>query len=108
MAFQSLMASFSEPITALVNHVGSLQTIKGGLERLEDVYNYPLGPSVRRRRCTSRLPAEADRPDRAHNVKFGYSILEPPLLDDLSIAIEPGRGWRWSAPPAAENRRSDG
>ena len=43
VAFQSLMASFSEPITELVNYVGSLQTIKGGLERLEDVYNYPLG-----------------------------------------------------------------
>ena len=42
VAFQSLMASFSEPITALVNQVGSFQTIKGGLERLEDVYNYPL------------------------------------------------------------------
>jgi ABC-type bacteriocin/lantibiotic exporter with double-glycine peptidase domain len=38
VAFQSLMASFSEPITALVNQVGSFQVIKGGLERLEDVY----------------------------------------------------------------------
>src|SRR5262249_51160037 len=42
VAIQSLMASFSEPITALVNQAGSLQVIKGGLERLEDVFNYPL------------------------------------------------------------------
>ena len=52
VAFQSLMASFSEPITALVNQVGSFQTIKGGLERLEDVYNYPLEQrSAERRRA---------------------------------------------------------
>ena len=41
VAFQSLMASFSEPVSELVNYVGSFQTIKGALERLEDVYNYP-------------------------------------------------------------------
>ena len=29
VAFQSLMASFSGPVTELVNYVGSLQTIKG-------------------------------------------------------------------------------
>ena len=45
VAFQSLMASFSEPVNDLVNYFGSMQTIKGGLERLEDVYNYPLGNS---------------------------------------------------------------
>ena len=39
------MASFSEPLAKLVNYFGSLQTIKGELERLEDVYNYPLGDS---------------------------------------------------------------
>ena len=45
VAFQSLMASFSGPVTELVNYVGSFQTIKGALERLEDVYNYPLDKS---------------------------------------------------------------
>ena len=45
VAFQSLMASFSAPVTDLVNYVGSFQTIKGALERLEDVYNYPLDKS---------------------------------------------------------------
>ena len=66
VAFQSLMASFSEPVNDLVNYVGSLQTIKGGLERLEDVYNYPLGNSGNRRRRAGTLPAEADRQDRTH------------------------------------------
>src|SRR5215471_16336744 len=42
VAFQSLAASFSEPFANIVNYFGSLQTIKGTLERLEDVYKYPL------------------------------------------------------------------
>ena len=58
VAFQSLMASFSEPITALVNQVGSFQTIKGGLERLEDVYNYPLQDE----RAERLPPRSASRP----------------------------------------------
>ena len=62
VAFQSLMASFSEPITALVNQVGSFQTIKGGLERLEDVYNYPLEARAQNAARTDPLPAQA-RPD---------------------------------------------
>src|SRR5450631_4926538 len=45
VAFQSLMASFSGPVTELVSYAGSLQTIRGALERLADVYNYPLGNS---------------------------------------------------------------
>src|SRR5207245_1387000 len=42
VAFQSLAASFAEPFGNLVNYFGGLQTIKGALERLEDIYKYPL------------------------------------------------------------------
>jgi NHLM bacteriocin system ABC transporter peptidase/ATP-binding protein len=91
VAFQSLMASFSEPINALVNQIGSLQTIKGGLERLEDVYNYPLEERTK----GSRRPEDVSPKLAGHielsNIVFGYSILEPPLISELSISIAPGR-----------------
>lgn len=87
VAFQSLMASFSEPITGLVNQVGSVQTIKGGLERLEDVYNYPLD----RPKPAEPVPPKLVGRIELVGIEFGYSILEPPLLKDLSITIEPGR-----------------
>src|SRR5882757_9620098 len=89
VAFQSLMASFSEPVTELVNYVGSLQTIKGGLERLEDVYNYPLG-NPEKSTAVERLPAKLPGRIELSNIRFGYSILEAPLLDDISISIQPG------------------
>jgi NHLM bacteriocin system ABC transporter peptidase/ATP-binding protein len=90
VAFQSLMASFSAPITALVNQVGSLQTISGGLERLEDVYNYPLEEQAKGDRGSGNVPAKLTGRIELSNIEFGYSILEPPLISELSISIEPG------------------
>jgi NHLM bacteriocin system ABC transporter peptidase/ATP-binding protein len=90
VAFQSLMASFSEPVTELVNYVGNLQTIKGGLERLEDVYNYPLGAEENRGIPPARFPAKLAGKIELSDLKFGYSILEAPLLDGITISVQPG------------------
>ena len=89
IAFQSLMASFSEPVNELVNYVGSFQTIKGALERLEDVYNYPVDNSSKAV-ATDRFPPKLAGRVELHNIQFGYSVLEPPLLADLSINVPPG------------------
>jgi NHLM bacteriocin system ABC transporter peptidase/ATP-binding protein len=89
VAFQSLMASFSEPVTELVNYVGSFQTIKGALERLEDVYNYPTDKSGEAL-AADRFPPKLAGRVELRNVQFGYSALEPPLLADLSISVPPG------------------
>jgi NHLM bacteriocin system ABC transporter peptidase/ATP-binding protein len=89
VAFQSLMASFSEPVTSLVNYFGSFQTIRGALERLEDVYNYPLDAN-RNLTAAERFPPKLAGSIELHNIHFGYSILDPPLLNDLSIAIRAG------------------
>jgi NHLM bacteriocin system ABC transporter peptidase/ATP-binding protein len=90
VAFQSLMASFSGPVTDLVNYAGSFQTIKGALERLEDVYNYPLDNSGETAVAADRFPPKLTGKIELSNIQFGYSILEPPLLSDLSITIQPG------------------
>jgi NHLM bacteriocin system ABC transporter peptidase/ATP-binding protein len=90
VAFQSLMASFSAPVTELVNYVGNFQTIRGALERLEDVYNYPLDPSGKNAAAADHFPPKLAGRIELNNLQFGYSILEPPLLADLSITVEPG------------------
>ena len=65
VAFQSLMASFSEPINALVQLAAELPDDQGRLARLEDVLQ--LSGRTRGRRCARRraLAAEAVRADRA-------------------------------------------
>jgi NHLM bacteriocin system ABC transporter peptidase/ATP-binding protein len=90
VAFQSLMASFSDPITTLVGQIGSLQTIKGGLERLEDVYNYPLENATPTSAELGTFPPKLAGRIEISNIEFGYSILEPPMISGLSISIEPG------------------
>ena len=72
-----------------VNYVGSFQTIKGALERLEDVYNYPVDNSSKAV-ATDRFPPKLAGRVELHNIQFGYSVLEPPLLADLSINVPPG------------------
>ena len=86
VAFQSLALSFSEPFVNLVNYFGGLQTIKGALERLEDVYRYPLAPPTH----ADALPPKLAGRLELHNISFGYSVLEPPLLADLSLVIPAG------------------
>jgi len=90
VAFQSLMASFSGPVTDLVNYVGSLQTIKGSLERLQDVYNYPADNAGATVLPADRFPPKLAGKIELSNIRFGYSLLEPPLLDNLSITVQPG------------------
>lgn len=90
VAFQSLMASFSEPVANLVNYLSSFQAIKGALERLEDVYNYPLGDSGQNVAAADSFPPKLAGRIELRNIHFGYSALAPPLLADLSLTIEPG------------------
>jgi NHLM bacteriocin system ABC transporter peptidase/ATP-binding protein len=90
VAFQSLMASFSGPVTELVNYVGNFQTIRGALERLEDVYNYPPDKSGKDIVAADRFAPKLTGRVELGNIQFGYSILEPPLLADLSITVQPG------------------
>jgi ABC-type bacteriocin/lantibiotic exporter with double-glycine peptidase domain len=90
VAFQSLMASFSDPVAMLVNQASGFQLIRGALDRLEDVYNYPLGDKPKDGGSESRFPAKLAGRVELRNVQFGYSLLEPPLIAELSIAVSPG------------------
>lgn len=94
VAFQSLMASFAEPIASLVNQASTFQTVTSGLERLHDIFEYPVrsrpsdGPGPPEHQP---LPPKLVGRVELDNITFGYSALESPLITDLSITIEPGR-----------------
>lgn len=87
VAFQSLMASFSAPITMLVQLAGNMLTIRGDLARLEDVFDYPLDPPPPPR--TAMAPKLSGH-IAIENLRFGYSPLEAPLIDGFSLTLEPG------------------
>jgi NHLM bacteriocin system ABC transporter peptidase/ATP-binding protein len=94
-AFQSLMNSFLSPVNRMVNLGGTLQEVKGDMNRLDDVHNAKLDPYAL---GASNTPVTSDLPEGAklagyvefENITFGYSPLEAPLVKDLSISLRPG------------------
>ncbi|GBF35764.1 type I secretion system ATPase, LssB family LapB [Desulfocucumis palustris] len=92
VAFQSLMSSFLEPVNGLVSLGSQLQEMEGDMNRLDDVMRYPADARMRE-----------DQPDGSglelrklegylelKNLTFGYSRLEPPLIEDFSLKLAPG------------------
>ncbi len=92
VALQALLLAFISPVNRLVDLGGTLQEVKGGLARLDDVLNATPDPMA-----GAFAADEADEAPRLEGrlelrgVTFGYSPLEPPLIDGLSLTLEPGR-----------------
>jgi NHLM bacteriocin system ABC transporter peptidase/ATP-binding protein len=91
VAFQSLMASLMEPVNQLVGLGGSLQEVEGEMTRLDDVLNHPVDPAVK---APEQPPAGAPVKLRGQlelrGVTFGYSRLDPPLIEGLDLVVRPG------------------
>ncbi|KJS11500.1 MAG: ABC transporter [Peptococcaceae bacterium BRH_c8a] len=94
VAFQSLMASFMMPVLGLVGLGGQLQEIEADMNRLDDVLKYPVDQQT-------RVNIDEDCPAEAHkklvgyvelqNVSFGYSPMDPPLIESFNLLLKPGQ-----------------
>ena len=90
-AFQSFLASFLSPAMTLVTAGQTLQEMRTQMERVEDVMEYPEDPYF------SDAPVSEDEDyDKLtgavelRNVTFGYSKLDPPLIENFSLNLKPG------------------
>jgi NHLM bacteriocin system ABC transporter peptidase/ATP-binding protein len=103
MAFQSLTLAFLTPVNRLVGLGGQLQEVKGGLNRLDDVLRAPLDPKARpiieAAAPNSQTPNGQTSNGQSPKlegylsmcgVTFGYSRLEPPLIQDFNLSLRPG------------------
>ncbi|HEY1015733.1 MAG TPA: ATP-binding cassette domain-containing protein, partial [Herpetosiphonaceae bacterium] len=89
-AVQALMLSFIAPIQSLVNLGGEIHEAQAGLARLDDALRSPIDPAL------AEPPAAIDPAPLSgrlavSGLSFGYSRLEPPLLSEIDLAVEPGR-----------------
>lgn len=100
VAFQGLMQSFEEPVNNLVNFGSTLQELEGNLIRLDDVLDNPINPLLEKRgsggvgNSLSSSSAQAPRLQgyvELRNVTFGYSPLDPPLIENFNFSIKPGQ-----------------
>ena len=92
VAFQHLMDSFQAPVNALVGLGSTLQTTEMQMQRLNDVRAYEVDslnfPAKEEEKAADfdSLSGDVELKD----VSFGYSPLEPPLLEHFSLHARPG------------------
>ena len=91
MAFQGFLSAFMTPAMTLVSAGQVIQEMRTQMERVEDVMEYPADENV------SNTPAANDQRleklkgrVELKNITFGYSKLDPPLIRDFSMTLEPG------------------
>ena len=92
VAFQALMLGFITPVNRMVDLGGTLQEVKGDVARLDDVLSAPADtPSAPDKKdCPVTFPTTLAGYLELRNVTFGYSPLEPPLIEDFSLSLRPG------------------
>lgn len=92
VAFQTLAASFSSPVTSLINLGSQLQNAEAEMKRIDDVYNYPADEKLLREINDTAVEktVKLDGFLELKNITFGYSRLEEPLLKDFSLKLHPG------------------
>ena len=94
VAFQSLAQSFAAPVNGLVQFGAHLQTVRGDLARLDDVLRYAPDERARRALDAGAVPEPAPAPRGAvelDRVTCGHNVKEPPLIEDVTLSIRPGR-----------------
>ena len=96
MAFNNLIARFQEPVQKLLMLGDTLRNVEMQMQRLDDVKRYKIdslnypGADQTVAFTGNRLSGEITMKD----VSFGYSPLDPPLLEHFDMHLEPGR---WAA-----------
>ena len=92
MAFQNLMNSFQAPMNKIMGLSSTLQTTEMQMQRLNDVKNYKVDslnfPENEEKKsfAKDRLSGELT----INDLNFGYSPLEPPLLQNFNLHIGSG------------------
>lgn len=95
VAFQSLMSSFINPVNQIVEMGGALQEVSATMNRLDDVFNNPVASRDEFKSALEEAEGAVPGPKltgrvELSNVTFGYSRLEPPLIENFSLNLAPG------------------
>ncbi len=92
VAFQSLMVSFTGPVSNVMGLAVMLHYGYADLTRLDDVLHYPI-----EERFSAPPSASKDVPRQLQgylelcDLTFGYSRLEPPLIENFNLQLAPGQ-----------------
>lgn len=98
VAYQALAQEFLKPVNNLVNFGSTLQELEADLTRLDDVLENPVDPEAEREidvdeglgvysKDSFKLAGYVE----LQNLTFGYNRLGEPLIQDLSLSLNPGQ-----------------
>lgn len=105
VAYQSLMASFTGPLSTFVSFGSQLQELEADMNRLDDVLRYPVDAQYEREAREKAQEADPQAPRirvsgdgiklsgevELRNITFGYSPLARPLIEGFNLHIRPGQ-----------------
>ena len=98
LAFTGFLAAFMTPVNQMITLGQQVQEMQTQMERIEDVMRYKVdvpeepvdleeADSMKEEFGREKLRGQVDLKD----VSFGYSPLEPPLIEDFNLHLEPGQ-----------------
>ena len=90
LMFQGFLSSFMSPAMTLVNAGQNIQEMRTQMERVEDVMEYPEDESVVDKNPEVTELEKLRGNIELKNVTFGYSRLERPVIENLSVSIKTG------------------
>ena len=93
VAFQSLVLLFLSPVNRLVTLGSTLQEVKGDMARLDDVLRADIDATAIVEddgALDEGAPVKLSGCLELRNVSFGYSRLEPPLIEGFDLTLRPG------------------
>jgi len=91
VAFQALMAGFSQPVNTLIQLGTRLQEIDGDLKRINDVLHYENETPEADEAAESSPVVKLAGYLALREVTFGYSPLDPPLIENFNLHLNPGQ-----------------
>ncbi|MEG2958188.1 MAG: NHLP family bacteriocin export ABC transporter peptidase/permease/ATPase subunit [Oscillospiraceae bacterium] len=91
VAFTVLLQGFVDPINDLVNFSKKIQVLKADIHRVDDIERYEKDGKFLT--DTDELIPKVKLSGRVdiHDLSFGYSPLEPPIIQDFQLTLTPGR-----------------
>ena len=93
VAFQSLMSSFMGPVNQLVSLGSVVQATEADVSRLDDVLKYEVDDSFKITYAGAAIEGPAVKLSgelKIIDATFGYSRLEPPLIENFNLFLKPG------------------
>lgn len=92
VAFQGLMMQFLSPIQEMLSYFADIQQTQGNIDRIDDIFAQSEDVNPKGSSNSSSSDKLVKYPLlEIEKLTFGYQKLQPPLLQDFDLKVEPGK-----------------